>query len=332
MSEKKITELENRYRMIIDNANDGIIIHEPKGQILEVNKSMYDRLGYTKEEMLKMSLNDLVARDFEGKIAERIHKLEEEGVAIFESADLRKDGTMMPVEVSAREIDYNGKKAILSVVRDISERKLAEDLISSAMKEMDIMLEEIKHRTVSSLKAISESLDYFEDGTKDEKLASQIDSIRKRIEIMTFIQEKIYRLKNFQNIDMSDIIKKLTACIFSLYGSKIIPIKLKTEVKHISLGTRRAIPCCLIISELVSNSIKHAFPEGRSGEIAIQMNMVKQGKYSLSVKDDGAGMTEGFDWKNPSTYGLRLVKKLVEQIEGTIEFKSEKGTEYKIQF
>ena len=332
MPEKKIKELEDRFRMIIDNANDGIIIHEPAGRILEVNQSMYNRLGYTKEEMLKMSLNDLVGQEYEGKIDERTHKLEENGVAIFESADLRKDGTVMPVEVSAREIDYNGKKAILSVVRDISERKLAEDLISSTMREMDMMLEEIKHRTVSNLKTISESLEYFAEDIEDEKLASHLGSIRKRLEIMTFIHNSIYRLNSFSKIEMSNIIGKLTAFLFSLYGSKIIPIKLKTEINDISLDIRKAIPCCLIISELVTNSINHAFPEGKPGKIAVKMSKDEKGTCTLTVKDDGMGLPEGFDWDKSNTYGLKLVKALVDQIEGTIELNMLEGTELSIQF
>jgi PAS domain S-box-containing protein len=332
MHEKKIKELENRFRMIIDNANDGIIIHEPAGRILDVNQSMYDRLGYTKEEMLKMSLNDLVSQEYEGKIEQRAHKLEKNGVAIFESADQRKDGTVMPVEVSARYIDYNGKKAILSVVRDISERKLAENLISSTMREMDMMLEEIKHRTVTNLNTISESIKYFARDIKDERLASRSDAIRERIDIMTFIHNRIYRLKSFSNIDMPDIIRELTAYLFSMHESKIIPIKLKTEINDISLDIQKALPCCLIISELVTNSINHAFPEGRSGKIAIKMIKDEKETCMLTVKDDGIGLPEEIDLNQSSTFGLILVKALVDQIKGIVELNKHDGTEYTIQF
>ena len=127
-----LKETEIRYRLVFDNINDGIIIHDASGRIFDVNQTMYERLGYTKAEMLEMTLPDLVSPEFTEKIKPRIKQLQEQGVAIFESADKRKDGTYMPVEISTRYVDYKGKKLIQSVVRDIQERKMAESLIHPA--------------------------------------------------------------------------------------------------------------------------------------------------------------------------------------------------------
>jgi two-component sensor histidine kinase len=139
-------------------------------------------------------------------------------------------------------------------------------------------------------------------------------------------------LKSILNIDIFDIIKKLTANLFSLYEAKIIPVKLNIEIKDIFLDTHKAIPCCLIVSELVSNSIRYAFPEGRSGELAVKMSKDEQGTYALTVKDDGIGLPKGLDWQKSSTCGFNLIKTLVNQIDGAIEFYDHKGTEFTIKF
>ena len=130
-----VRDSRSRYQMIFDNANDGIILHDLDGNLIDINRSMYKRLGYTKEEIMSIPLGHLVTSEFGERIKERTHLLQTKGVAIFESADLRKDGTRIPVEVSARLVDYQGKKIIQSVVRDISERKLAEDLIWASKEE-----------------------------------------------------------------------------------------------------------------------------------------------------------------------------------------------------
>lgn len=331
-SEQRLIESENRYRKIFESANDGIIIHDTKGKIIDVNQNMFERLGYTKEEMLNMSLGDLVTPEYSKKIRKRVKQLEEEGVAIFDSADRRKDGTMMPVEVSARIIVHNGQKVILSIVRDATERKMVENLILASLKEKEVFLTEIQSRVKDNLQIISSMLSIQSTGIKDKKIKAMFNESQDRIKSMLFIHDRLYRSKNLSRIDFSDFIRSLTNNLFSMQGAKILSIRLKREVENIYLDIQKAIPCGMIIHELVSNSLKHGFPDDREGEVAVRMKINRKGKYELIIKDDGIGFSEKIDIHMTHTIGMQLINRLVKQIDGEIELFGKEGTTFTVTF
>ncbi|MGD2295930.1 MAG: PAS domain S-box protein [Candidatus Aminicenantes bacterium] len=331
-NEAKLIESERRYRMIFDKTNDGIVIHEPEGKILDVNKNMYTRLGYTREEMLKMKLSDLVSQEFSGKIRGRTRELEDEGVAVFESGDIRKDGTVMPVEVSARSIDYRGQKAILSVVRDITQRKMAEDLIMNTLSEKEILLEEIQNQLKRNMQMFTHMLEHRLKAAKDEQTEGAFRTLMERVKSYSYIYEKIYRYRNYTKIDFSDFIKWETTILFSQEKSGIENVRLKRDSDDVFLDIQRAIPCGLIIQELVSNALKHAFPKGKKGEISLSMRLLKANKYKLIIRDNGIGLPEELDFSRAKALGFRLVKEYVEQIKGTIKLDTSKGTQFTISF
>lgn len=332
-NEAKLIESERRYRMIFDNANDGIIIHEPEGKILDVNKNMYTRLGYTKAEMLKMKLASLVSSEFSRKITGRTRDLEEEGVAVFESGDIRKDGTVMPVEVSARSIDYRGQKAILSVVRDITQRKMAEDLIMNTLNEKEVLLAEIQNQTQRNMQALSLMLEHQHREIKEKEPLDVYNNLLYRIKSYSNIYEKVYRYKNYSRIDFADFVKWLTRILFSQNHAEIENVQLKRDIRDVFLDIHHAIPCGQILHELVSNSLKYAFPDGKKGEVAVKMSMLnKAGKRRLTVKDNGAGLPDERDFTKGRTLGFRLVRHFVKQINGTIRLDGENGTQFTILF
>ncbi len=331
-NEAKLIESEKRYRTIFENANDGIIIHDTEGNIFDVNKNMYTRLGYTKDEMLKISLGELVAPEFAEKIAGRTRNLEKDGVAIFESGDRRKDGSILPVEVSARIIDYKGQKTILSVVREISQRKMAEDLILATLEEKDMLLHEIQNQVKRNIQAFTLMLKYHKRKIRDKGASLSLNNVNARLEAFAKIYEKIYQYKNYSRIDFSDFVKWQTMKLFSQYTKGITNIRLKREVEDVYLNIHRAIPCGLIIQELVSNSLNHAFPEGREGEILILMKQKKDGTTRLVIKDDGIGLPTGMDLFNKKAFGFRLLKDFVRQIDGAVQLDSSKGIQYTISF
>jgi len=330
--ECKLIESEKRYRMIFENANDGIIIHDTEGNIFDVNKNMYTRLGYSKDEMFKMRLADLVSPEYAVKIEDRTKDLEKDGVAIFESGDRRKDGSILPVEVSARTIEYKGQKAILSVVREITQRKMAEDLIKSTLEEKDILLQEIQNQVKRNIQALSVILKYQSRKTRDRDTSQSLKNMNERLESFAKIYEKFYQYKNYSRIDFSSFVKWQTKRLFSQHKTGITNVLLKREVENIYLGIHHAIPCGLIIQELVSNSLNHAFPEGREGEIVVRMQQKKNGSTRLIIKDNGIGLPSGMDLFNKKAVGLRLVKDFVKQIDGTIHSNPSHGIQFTISF
>ncbi len=331
-NEAKLIESEKRYRMIFENANDGIIIHDTDGKIFDVNKNMYTRLGYAKEEMLNISLSDLVAPEYTEKIAGRVNNLEKDGVAIFESGDRRKDGSTLPVEVSARIIDYKGQKAILSIVREISQRKVAEDLILTTLEEKNLLIHEIQNQVKRNIQAFTLMLQYHKRKIRDEGLSLALDNINARLEAFARIYEKIYQYKNYSRIDFSDFVKWQMKKLFSQRTKGITNVRFKREVEDVYLDIHRAIPCSLIIQELVTNSLNHAFPDGQEGEIMIRMQQKKDGPTLLVIKDDGVGLPTGMDLFNKKAFGFRLVKDFIRQIDGRVQLDPSDGIQYTISF
>jgi len=330
-NEAKLIESEQRYRMIFENANDGIIIHDPD-RIFDVNKPMYTRLGYSREEILKMSLAELVAPKFNENILRHIDKLEEEGMAIFESGDRRKDGSILPVEVSARIIDYKGQKAMLSVVRDISQRKMAEDLITTALEEKDILLHEIQNQINRNFQAFTLMLKYHARKIRNKDASESLKNMNARLESFAKIYKKIYQYKNYSRIDFADFVKWQTMRLFSQQTKGITHIRFKREVEDVYLDIHHAIPCGLIIQELVINSLNHAFPEGREGEILIRMHQKNNGPTQLIIKDDGIGLPVGMDLFNKKAFGFRLVKDFTRQIDATVQLDPSHGIQFNISF
>ncbi|MGB6864672.1 MAG: PAS domain S-box protein [Candidatus Aminicenantaceae bacterium] len=329
---KILLESENLYRMIFESANDGIIIHDTEGHIFDVNQTMYKRLGFTKQDLLKMSLKDLVTPEFSEKVRERVGQLKKDGVAIFESADRRKDGTVMPVEVSARYINYKGHKIILSVVRDIHERKLAEELIMSTYRENEIIRDEIKRQARFDHEIFSRILEFLQEKLEKDAIKADIQAAINRIKSIDFIKRRLYNSPSLLRINISNPLEKLISYSFSLYCAGIKNIRVQREIQDVNLVLDKAIPCTLIINELLSNSLKHAFPENSKGEIVISFGKAACGSQILHFKDNGIGFPETIDFRNTATLGMQIVMNLVDHLDGEIEMRREPGTEFILQF
>lgn len=328
---KSLLEAERRYRTIFENANDGIIIHDADGTIFDVNPTMFRRLGYTREEFLKMNLKEFVAEGYGKKIAARIERLEIDGTAIFESADVRKDGTVMPVEVSARLVEYNGTQAIQSVVRDIQERKIAEDLIQTSLRERDILLDEMKERARFHHRIHISGLESLDGSQNPESWAGALDNQIRRLKALAFVSEKIYGQGNIRNIDCEQVASGLIRQLITLHAVDVRLVSISQDIQGVSLDVHRAASCSHILIELVSNAFQHAFPNGAGGNVLIRMRKGPKDVYDLFVRDDGVGIPADIDIQKPRTLGLKILRDLVEQLGGRLRVKRDAGTEFTIR-
>ena len=153
-----------------------------------------------------------------------------------------------------------------------------------------------------------------------------------RIRSMALVHESLYQSQGLARIDFAEYVRSLANHLFRSYGINTNVIQLKINCDDVFLGVDTAIPCGLVISELVSNSLKHAFPNGREGGVRIALCSDDDGQFRLMVSDDGVGFLGGWDFRNTETLGLQLVNMLVEQLEGTIELDRSSGTAFRIAF
>jgi two-component sensor histidine kinase len=221
---------------------------------------------------------------------------------------------------------------IVYVGRDLTERKRAEEQIKASLQEKEVLLKEIHHRVKNNLQVISSLLYLQSKNIQDRQTLEMFQDSHYRVRAMALVHERLYQSQDLARIDFAEYVRSLANHLFRSYGVNTNVIQLKINVHNVFLGVDMAIPCGLIINELVSNCLKHAFPGGRGGEIQIELPADDDGQCTLVVSDNGVGCPEDLDFRDTGSLGLQLVNMLVEQLEGTIELDRGGGTAFEIRF
>jgi two-component sensor histidine kinase len=199
-------------------------------------------------------------------------------------------------------------------------------------KENEILLSEIHHRVRNNMQIISSLLRLQSKKTKDKKFLDMLRICQNRIRSMSLIHEKFCCSKDPAKIELAQYIHDLAHHLFHSYGVDPDNIKLNSWMEDIQIDINRAIPLGLIINELITNSLKHAFPDGKKGKIQINLHPNNQGKFEFVVKDNGIGFPKDSGSRDSDSLGMQLVNRLVEQIDGNIELHREGGTQFNITF
>lgn len=334
-TQQALIESERKYRTLVENMSEVILYVDNNDRILFANDNVLQMFGYDKTELAgKYAGEILVDNEFRAAMNDRI-KLRRHGFTDrFEIKMRKKSGENLWVEISSAPLkDNNGKlMGSIGIYSDISERKTYENTIQNSLLQKDLLLKEIHHRVKNNLQIISSLIKLQSSNVKDKELFSLFAESQNRIKTMALIHEKLYRSKDISVIEFYDYIKNLVDNLYVSYGinqERVMPI---IEFRSIYLDIDTAIPCGLIINELVSNSLKYAFPNLINGTIFIDLTELNDIDYRLIVKDNGAGIPENIDFNNTSSLGLKLVKILSEQLGGDVEIKRNNGTEFIITF
>lgn len=234
--------------------------------------------------------------------------------------------------LSARTIQVANRSLNLVQVTDISDRKSAEEHIRASLKEKEVLLQEIHHRVKNNLYIISSLLKLQARPVQDAKALDIFRDSQNRIRSIALIHEKLYRSQDLANINFAEYVHSLTMDIARSYSTNSHSIRFHVHAIDALLNVDVAIPCGLIINELVSNAIKYAFPSQSNGNITVELRRGNGDIYELIVSDDGIGLPEGFNFRQSHSLGLRLVCNLTEQIGGQIELEHSHGTQFKIIF
>jgi|GEM_PF-1022012 len=217
------------------------------------------------------------------------------------------------------------------IFQDITQRKEMEDAIEKSLADKEMLLKEIHHRVKNNMQVVSSLLFMQARKIKDEKVQEILLESQNRIKSIALVHERIYLSEDLDNIDYTDYIRKITRYLFESYLVDPGRISLTVSSEIISLSIDKAVPCSLIINELVSNAVKHAFPQARKGTIQIDLKRHAD-TYVLVFRDDGVGIPERIDVLHTKTLGLELIRGLVRQLNGTIELDRNAGTAYTITF
>ncbi len=228
------------------------------------------------------------------------------------------------------------EKNILKFVSDqvamTVHRKKVEAQIKAQLQEKDVLLKEVHHRVKNNMQVISSLLNLQSRRVKDPAVFEMFKESQRRIRSMALIHERLYQSSDLSRIEFSQYLRNLTTHLFHSYQVDASRVQLKLEAEEVHLNINTAIPCGLIVNELVSNALKHGFPEGRKGELEIGLSAVPEDGYVLKIKNDGVGFPEGLDFRKTETLGMQIINTLVEQIGGRLELSREKGTAFRLEF
>lgn len=335
-AEEAIRTSELKFRTIFNSVKDAIYLHTVgpdggPGNFFEVNSAACELLGYDREELIGMSPDEINDPDFAVNRPQIAKDFKERGHSTFEMVHAAKNGEKIPVEISSRIFELGGERCVISVARDLTEQKLALQRITRDLKEKNVLLKEIHHRVKNNLSVVVSllSLQLDQINTK-ERVEELLLSSRDRIYSMALVHEKLYQSENLAEIEMKHYVESLIRELYSVYGNNGITVS--AHVDDIFLDIVNSIPCGLILNELVTNAMVHAFPEKEGGKIDIVLEHNGSKKVKILVRDNGAGLPDAFTIEGTKSLGLHLVKLLTEQLQGKLQIAQNGGTTFQITF
>jgi PAS domain S-box-containing protein len=329
---------EERFKQVAESAGEWIWEVDANGVYTYSNHVVEKILGYTPEEIVgKKHFYDFfepgISSQLRGKAFVAFY--EKTGFKNLIYANIHKMGHVVFLERSGTPVlDETGNfLGYRGVDTDITERKLAEEHLRKSLREKEILLRELHHRTKNNMQVISSLLDLHSINIEDKNILNVIKEVQNRIKSIALVHEKLYQAKDLSDVNLKDYITDFAGMLLKSYEGTKGRISLKVDVDDIFLSLDTITPCGMIISELVSNSLKYAFPGNRKGKITIQCHLTDYGEVKLRIGDNGIGLPERLDFRNTKTLGFKLICKLAEnQLRGTIELESRKGAVFLIKF
>jgi two-component sensor histidine kinase len=265
----------------------------------------------------------------DGTLLDAFSKLLLEGKIEYFIQVRRTDGNITPLSVHASVIKGmdGGKDRIIVAAHDITRQKHDEESIRASLDEKVLLLREIHHRVKNNLQIIISLTNLQMRQTEDPGVKQIMAETQNRVRAMSLVHEKLYRSDNLSRIDFADYTRFLATQLFSYYGTDTQRVHLDLGMEKIMVDINAAVPLGLLMNELVSNALKHAFPDEREGTVRISGSDTGD-LITLAVQDNGIGMPADIDWKNTPSLGMRLVTSLVDQVDGTITLDRSKGTTF----
>lgn len=324
--------LENAQRI----AHLGSWMYDLKGNKLYNSSELYRILGLKDEPEFfdfNEGMNHIHPEDRETTIA-KIQNAIKNGTS-YENEDriVTPKGEIRNVRIIGEPI-YNENKNIIGLqgtLQDITDIKRINNELLKSLNEKELILKEIHHRVKNNLQVVSSLLRLQSDSITDKAAIGYLKMSEQRVKSMALIHQQLYRTKDLSRIDFREYLEDLCNYLFFAYDISFSRVALKVEVEDIYFGIDTALPCGLIVNELVTNSIKHAFPEYSVGTLTVKLTHEVTGKYVLVIQDDGKG-ADAVNFENNTTLGMELVKTLTEQLEGAISVESNNGTKITITF
>lgn len=336
-TEDDLADSEKRFRHVVEAVPFPVMIFDKRGNTSYINPVFSQTLGFTDADIVSHARwltlafpSDEEINNGRSRWKEAVNGIRGKPIEYANIRIRRSDGELRTLYSTYIPID---EENIMFVAEDITRRVIAEEEVRESLREKDVLLREIHHRVKNNMQVISSLLMLQGERIRDTEYYSVFQESINRIHSMAIIHEMLYQTKNFSRIDAHDYFLNISSNIRSMYLQVAPSVEINVDVENITLEIDFAIPCGLIVNELISNALKYAFGETGKGTITVSMKETAIESFILTVTDDGAGIPEDFKWRETSSLGLRIVRLLAErQLHGSIEKLDIDGTGFVISF
>ena len=339
---RALIESERQMRSIMESSLAGLCIIQD-GVFKYVNPAITGMLGYSRNELLDgLGSADVVVPEYQDFVMDRLRQRTEgqyvRPVHPYNIKCRAKDGRIFDALVAGATISWEGSPAALGTIVDISKQKQVEDKLrinrkklQASLEEKNVLLREVYHRTKNNMLVIISMLSLQMDGLEDEKARKIFIDTENRIRAMAMVHEDLCRSENLAEINLGDFLNNMGRTLIDsmTFAGRIC---WRTQCDHVLVSIDQAVPLGLVVNELITNSVKHGFPDGRAGEIRLLLH--QQGEdLELIVADNGVGLPDSIDVHRSKSFGLQIAMNMIEkQLRGSLKVDCRKGTEYVIRF
>ena len=311
------------HKILFKNMVNGVLVFDDNEKLMDVNSGA-GIMGITHDDINK-NADEILGRFEELKLLYKSHESEGE---VFLGYPANK---WIQAQITPIYDDEDIFQGHLLIIQDINKRKKLEDELKKSLEEKDLMMKEIHHRVKNNFMIIQSLLQLQSRHIDDADVLEIFKESQNRIKSMAFIHQRLYQHDNLKKINFGDYPETLASDIFKSYVSNPDQITLDIDTADVTLDIDTAIPLGLILNELISNSLKYAFPDGRSGKLMVK-SYLKGSEYGLIVSDNGIGLPEGLDYEKSDSLGLKLIYSLSDQIGAEVKVDTTNGTKFEITF
>ncbi len=336
LAEQSLLENEQRFRLYAANVRDYALMQlDVYGRVISWNTGAERVLGYSEAEILGQpsavffTPEEVAAHEPE----KELETARNTGRSMDDRWHVRKDGTRFWASgiLTSMSDDKGQLRGFAKVMRDDTDRRRAEDQLRASLDEKQVLLQEIHHRVKNNLQVINSLLRLQSQHISDESMRGMFEEARHRVQAIAGIHELLYRSPDLARIDFAAYLNRLARDLFSFYGVTDEKIQLALNIAHANLELNQAIPCGLLVNELVTNVLKHAFPGEKRGNLGVRLDCVDD-RCILTIEDNSVGLPQGFDWTQSTSLGLQLVQVLTRQLDGVAQVNGDSGTRFEVSF